>query len=88
CEEFQNINDAILRFLEGKIEENEEKRIEKEQRKKLEEYKEKALEYRKIADEIIGKIDLYNSIFDKLRRKEKINELISIDGKIAKIKID
>jgi predicted ribosome quality control (RQC) complex YloA/Tae2 family protein len=88
CQNFDNINDAILAYLKGIRVESEEERIEKEQKKKLEEYKKLSDIYRSMGNEIISNIQWYNEIYEKLRRKEKIDSLISIDGKIARVKRD
>lgn len=87
CEKFVNINDAIIKFISERREEGEEERIEREQRKKLEEYRVMAEKYRKLGDEILMNLDTYNSIVERLRRKENPDNIISLDGKIAKVKI-
>jgi len=88
CKEFDNINDAIIEIIEKNKKESDEERILKGQMKTLDEYKRLMEEYKKMGDEIIMHIDKYGEIIEKIRKRENVPELISLNGTEALIKLN
>lgn len=87
CDEFENINEAIIRFVESMEVEDEGERIEREQRKKMEEYIQQSEIYRKMGEEILSHLELYSDIIEKLRKRESVEGLVAMDGRVARVKL-
>ncbi|MDP8011770.1 MAG: ribosome rescue protein RqcH [Thermoplasmata archaeon] len=87
CDEFENINDAIMKIAFKEENETEEDRILREQMKTLEEYSKIMDEYKKIGDEILMHLNEYNEVIEKIKKRQNPPEMVSLKETEAVIKL-
>ena len=87
CEEYNNINDAIIKIALKNEKETNEERILKEQLKTLEEYRKLMQDYKIMGDEILMNLNAYDEILNKIKKRENPPEVISVKGLEATIKL-